>query len=56
MKPELRPPSDASVEREGERLAVEVPVRDDHVLFDEDERVIRRGVELDGHGVLDVRE
>ena len=44
------------VERERERLAVEVPVRDDEPLVDEDERVVRRRVQLDRDGRLDVVE
>jgi hypothetical protein len=35
---------------------VEVAVRDDLTLLDEDERIVSRGVELDGDGLLDVAE
>jgi hypothetical protein len=35
------------VERERERLPVEVPVRDEQVVLDEDERVVGRRVDLD---------
>jgi hypothetical protein len=44
------------VEGERERLPVEVAGRDDVFLLDQDERVVRRGVELDGDGPLDVVE
>ena len=42
------------VEPERERLTVEVPVRDDEPLVDEDERVVGRRVQLDGDRRLDV--
>ena len=42
------------VEREGDRLAVEVPVRDELAGLDEDERVVRRRVHLDRDGRLGV--
>ena len=44
------------VEPERERLAVEVPVRDDQPLVDEHERVVRGGVQLDRDRRLDVVE
>ena len=44
------------VEREGERLAVEVAGGDDLVLVDEHERVVGRRVQLDGDRRLRVRE
>ena len=44
------------VERERDGLAVEVPVRDELSLVDEDEGVVRGRVDLDGDRVLDVGE
>ena len=44
------------VERERERLPVEVAVRDEHLVVDEHERVVGGGVQLDGDGVLRVLE
>ena len=42
--------------RERDRLAVEVPVRDDLALRDEDERIVRGRVELDRDRAVDVAE
>jgi hypothetical protein len=44
------------VERKRDRLAVEVPVRDELAPVDEDEGVVRRSVHLDGNRLLDVGE
>ena len=44
------------VERERERLAVEVAVRDERVVVDEHERIVGRRVELDRDGVVGVVE
>ena len=44
------------VERERDRLAVEVPVGDEHVVVDEHERVVGRGVQLGRDHVVDVVE
>ena len=44
------------IERERERLAVEVPVRDERAVVDEHERVVRCSVQLDGDRVVGVVE
>ena len=45
-----------AVEPHRNRLPVEVPVRDDQPFFQKDERVVRRGVQLDCNRALDVGE
>ena len=35
---------------------MEVPVRDERVFVHEHERIVRRGIDLDGDGVVDVVE
>ncbi len=48
--------SASDVERERERLSVEVSGRHDVALLEQDERVVRRGVQLDRDGRLDIVE
>ena len=44
------------VERERERLSVEVAVRNEQLVFDEHERIVSRRIDLHRHGSLDVVE
>ena len=53
---ELRDRHRQRVQSECQRLPVEVAVRNEQLVFDEDERVVRRGVELRGNGVARVVE
>jgi hypothetical protein len=53
---ELRHRHRERIERERERLAVEVAVRDEELVVDENEGIVRSGVQLDGNGRLDVRQ